>query len=205
MREGAVPLPRGEGGGEAARTCAPKVRLADVRGGRTKVHVPDGAPPRAAMSPDVGHGHRPGFATPFLVRRARRGWLMRNCSTPNTKEGRAPPMWELPPKAAVSRRVFRWSPSHGGGISSVLVQLATRRVRSMLRRVVGSAKNQPAASPPSARPELLPRPRSGGGGRPMYDIPRPKVATPPPETSAPPTPTPCSSRHRAPPPGRFGN
>ena len=79
---------------------------------------------------------------------------------------------------------------------------ATRRVRSILRRDHGSAKNQQAASPPSARPELLSRPRPGGGSRPMYAYLVRRWTTPLPETSAPPTPPPCSSRHRAPPPGR---
>ena len=71
---------------------------------------------------------------------------------------------------------------------------ATRRVRSILRRDHGSAKNQQAASPPSARPELLPRPRPGGGSRPMYDIPRTKVSSPAPRGER----TPCSPRQRAP-------
>lgn len=71
---------------------------------------------------------------------------------------------------------------------------ATRRVRSILRRDHGSAKNQQAASPPSARPELLPRPRPGGGSRPMYDIPRTKVSSPAPRGER----TPCSPRQHAP-------
>ena len=117
-------MPRDEGGGEAARCVCPEGSVSRCTQGPYEGSRPRwSTPPRAAMSPDVGRWLRPGFAIPFLVRRARRGWLMRNCSTPDAKEGRAPPMGELPPKAAVSRRVFRWSPSHGGGISSLLVQL----------------------------------------------------------------------------------
>lgn len=122
---------------------------------------------------------------------------MRNCSTPDTKADRAPPMGEHPrraPEGSFRGASSNVSPSHGGGakfVAGAAAAAACGRCCAVIVALPGTSR------PPLLRaraPNLyLDRVQAGGADRCTHE-PRTKVSSPAPRGER----TPCSPRQRAP-------